>query len=280
MRQLIINADDFGMSYEVNEGIKRCIEAGTVNSTSLLVNMPYFEDAVEYLRTKPNVSVGLHFNITEGKPIDLPAQRSTLIREDDNFVHWVSLTFKLLTNNCSIKEIKYALTTQYEKLEKTGLPISHIDSHHHIHLYPSIYRIVLDFAHRKNTRSLRSRNFNLLSSIKHFRAVPTLKEIIILSLCFINTIFFSQTNGDILEVVGIYDMSWDSHVDKDKFYQVISRVKEGVSEIICHPAIYSKTGNPKFLKARNKTLEILTSKSFQKHLMSNNIQMFKRNGHA
>lgn len=278
MRQLIINADDFGMSYEVNEGIKRCIDVGILNSVSLMVNMPYFDDAVNYLRSKPEISVGLHFNITEGKPIDQPKKRSTLLREDNNFYHWVYLTFKLLINNCSIKEIKQALETQYEKLEKTGLTITHIDSHHHIHLYPSIYKLVLNFAHKKKIRSLRSRNFNIWTTIKRLKTKPSIKEIIIFTLFFINNLLFRQTNKEILEIVGIYDMSWDKNLNKEKFYKSISQLKEGITEIICHPAVLSKDGNPKFLKPRHQTLSILLDKSFKTSLINNNIQIFKRNG--
>jgi len=274
---LIINADDFGMSYEVNEGIKRCIDAGIVNSVSLMVNMPYFDDAVQYLRSKPHVSVGLHFNITEGSPMGTPKSRSALIREDNNFYDWPYLAFKLLTHNYFPNEIKDALKTQYKKLEKTGLKITHIDSHNHIHLYPSIYKLVLDFATRKNIRSLRSRNFNILMLTNRLRVIPTLKEIVILLLCIINNRLFTKKNKEIIEIVGIYDMSWDGNLTKDKICRVIAHCREGITEVICHPAVLSKHGNPKFLKPRYQTLSILLDKSFKECLLKNNVQMYHRN---
>src|SRR5882757_5858501 len=88
MKKLIINADDFGMSREVNEGTKQGIKQGIITSVSVMTNMPYFNEAVRFLKKYPHVSVGLHFNITEGKSLLLPKDAKNLIREDDNFYHW------------------------------------------------------------------------------------------------------------------------------------------------------------------------------------------------
>jgi chitin disaccharide deacetylase len=280
MKQLIINADDFGMSYEVNEGIKRGINEGVINSVSLMVNMPYFNDAVRYLRSKPEIAVGLHFNITEGKPIDKPKTRSSLIREDNNFFSWVYLTLKLLTRNYSIDEIRNSLKTQYDMLEKTGLEISHIDSHHHIHLYPSVYKLVLEFAKRKKIRSLRSRNFLSWSIITKLKTGLSIKQIIVITLCYVNNLLFPKRNHEMLKIRSIYDMTWDKQLDIDRFKYILSNLGEGITEIICHPAILSKDGNPEFLEPRHRTLIILLDKSLKNYLKENNIYIFRRNMHS
>src|SRR5215831_16051926 len=73
-RQLVINADDFGLSEGVNRGILAAHAAGSVTSTSLLVNLPAFDHAVAGAREAPRLGVGLHFNVTAGAPV-LPAER-------------------------------------------------------------------------------------------------------------------------------------------------------------------------------------------------------------
>ncbi|KXK08473.1 MAG: hypothetical protein UZ21_OP11001000674 [Microgenomates bacterium OLB22] len=163
MKRLIINADDFGMSKEVNDGIKRAIKAGAVNSVSVMVNMPYFEDAVRFLKLHPEVRVGLHFNITEGAPISSPHAASTLLREDNNFYYWMNLVVKFILRHVSLKQIENELMLQHTKLASTGLEITHIDTHHHIHLFPPFFKLVLGFARRKGISTLRCRRFRLSS---------------------------------------------------------------------------------------------------------------------
>jgi len=278
MKQLIINADDFGMSYEINEGIKKGINAGIINSVSVMANMPYFDDAVKFLKSKPEISVGLHFNITEGQPIGQPNEKSTLLREDNSFFHWTNLSYKLLTNKCSIEEIRDALVNQYEKLEKTGLKISHIDSHHHVHLYPSIYKIVLNYAYAKKIRFLRSRSFKLWSITDSIGRRLSGRKLIIFILCQINNTLFYKDNKHILKISSIYDMMWDNPISMETFKRNITHLHDGITEIICHPAIASKTGNPIFLKPRQKILAILLDKSLKGYLRRNNVELYKRNG--
>ena len=68
-RRLIINADDFGISRGVNDGIVEAAQAGGITSTSLMVNMPASADAMMRARQCPRISVGLHFNLTVGAAV-------------------------------------------------------------------------------------------------------------------------------------------------------------------------------------------------------------------
>ena len=47
MNRLIVNADDFGISHEVNEAISLCFMKGYINQTTIMVNMPFFCEAIE-----------------------------------------------------------------------------------------------------------------------------------------------------------------------------------------------------------------------------------------
>src|SRR6476659_9392907 len=72
-RQLIINADDFGISRGVNAGIAEAAACGGISSTSLMVNLPDSADAVTRARSCPRISVGLHFNLTVGNALTGPS---------------------------------------------------------------------------------------------------------------------------------------------------------------------------------------------------------------
>jgi chitin disaccharide deacetylase len=257
MKRLIINADDFGMSKEVNDGIKRAIKAGAVNSVSVMVNMPYFDDAIQFLKKHPEVSVGLHLNITEGGPISSPHATSTLLREDNNFFFWVNLMVKYFLKKVSLKEIAAELATQHKKLVSTGLEISHIDSHHHIHLFPPFFKIVLAFVREKKIPTLRCRRFRVRSLTVALFETASIKALLILFLCFINNVLARPSRHHFNDDT-IFDMHWDSRMSKKRFLHILSSLPDGTIEIICHPGVMSKWGNAAFLAPRQHELRLLT----------------------
>lgn len=271
-RKIIINADDFGMSYEVNEGIKQGIKAGVITSVSVMVNMPYYKEAVAFLKKHPEVSVGLHFNISEGHPILSPHDIESLLREDDYFYNWITLTLKLLFRDISLKEVEKELTAQFNELKQSGLPINHIDGHHHLHLYPTIFQIVAKFAKKENLHAVRScqRSFPLLTHV--FKNGFSLRKAIISNLFYFDS-FLLGSNRNICRINYIYDINWNNEITERSFLELISSLPKGNTEIICHPGILSKTGNRKFLEPRLKCLKLLISPHLKKTIKDHDIQL-------
>lgn len=124
MKKIIVNADDFGFSEAVNYGIIKAHEKGIVSSTSLMANMPGFEHAVELLKKYPHLHVGVHLNITCGKPV--LSTHSTIGNETGYFTHGKEHEYQ-------DEEIYAELCAQIEKIKDAGVSIDHLDSHHHIH---------------------------------------------------------------------------------------------------------------------------------------------------
>ena len=84
-KALIINADDFGLSSGVNTAIVACYQAGSLSSTTLMVNMPATEDAIALAKEYPGLGVGLHFNLSSGKPLCPTDKVSSLIASNGEF---------------------------------------------------------------------------------------------------------------------------------------------------------------------------------------------------
>jgi chitin disaccharide deacetylase len=257
MQRLIINADDFGMSPEINSGIKQGIKAGVLTSVSVMVNMPYFDDAVRFLKKHPEVKVGLHFNITEGTPLLWPSQVSTLLREDNDFCSLPVATLRFCLGQISLDEAKAELVAQYAKLSATGLKIAHIDSHHHIHLFPPLFYLVCNFALTKKVTWLRCRKFTFSHLSNGLKVFPNLKQIIILTLSFFNNIYCYSARK-IFSTDSLYDLNWDKSISESKFLKILHNLPDGITVIICHPAILSKHGNKKFLDSRYHCLKLIT----------------------
>lgn len=145
-RYLIVNADDLGLSDGVTEGIIRAWRDGVVSSTSALVNV---DGAMERIaaahQAHPDMPIGLHLNITLGRPI-LPAEEvPTLIGPTGEFYSPDEITSKLLS--ISLVELRAELRAQADLLLQHGIPISHLDYHNHmVVLYTPFYQVVRELA--------------------------------------------------------------------------------------------------------------------------------------
>ncbi|MBV8654677.1 MAG: ChbG/HpnK family deacetylase, partial [Candidatus Eremiobacteraeota bacterium] len=82
MKRVIFNADDFGISREVNEAIDIAHQRGVLRSASLMTGAPAFDDAVERARRLPSLAVGLHVVLVHGRPV-LPPHRIPAIVDAD-----------------------------------------------------------------------------------------------------------------------------------------------------------------------------------------------------
>lgn len=123
-RQLIITADDYGMCTMVDKAIDDCIEAGLLTSTNVVMNMEDL-DAAKTLRTRfPDVSVGLHWNVTAGNPIcnvsDVP---SLIDPSTGNFWKVVKFIKRFKSGEIVKEELKKELLAQYNLfVELCGQP--------------------------------------------------------------------------------------------------------------------------------------------------------------
>ena len=117
-RFLIVNADDFGMSPGINEGIVRCHRAGIVTSASLMVKRPYASQAVAAAATVPRLGVGLHIDLTEWEPVD---------------GEWTQRYARVDVNDRAAveREISHQVDLFSRML---GRAPDHLDSHQHVHL--------------------------------------------------------------------------------------------------------------------------------------------------
>ena len=145
--KIIINADDCGLSKEVDKEIEACIKNKLISSTTIMANMADFEGAIRLYRDyKDEVSFGWHINLTEGRPL-LPSQQLLdfgYYVEKDGMVCFNGMVFwKTLSFPKSIKiEIRKELKTQIEKIQDHGVKISHADSHQHIHTSPAMIMLI------------------------------------------------------------------------------------------------------------------------------------------
>jgi hopanoid biosynthesis associated protein HpnK len=154
--RLIINADDFGVSEEVNEAVIRGYKEGVLTSTSLMVTGPAFEQAVKLARENPGLSIGIHLVTVVGKSVLPHSEIPHLVDREGNFSNNPTAAgLKYYFSPPARRELRKELAAQFEKFHSTGIPLSHIDGHLHLHVHPVIFRAALELGARYGTRRMR-----------------------------------------------------------------------------------------------------------------------------
>ena len=120
MKKLIVNADDFGLTNGVNRAIIEGHTRGAITSATLMANMPAFDAAVRLAKDHPSLGVGLHFNITQGRPVADASRVGSLI--DDSGEFWGTSQAVLMTHAgraVEYQEVVIELRAQIEKAVRT-----------------------------------------------------------------------------------------------------------------------------------------------------------------
>ncbi len=156
VKYLIVNADDFGISEQVNETIITAHRQGIVTSTSLMVSGEGVESAVRLAKENPSLGVGLHLVLCCGKSILPPSQIPHLVDCRGNFPDnptIAGLRYQFVA--AARRELKLEIRAQLDRFIATGLPLSHIDGHLHLHCHPVVIDILVELATEYPIRFIR-----------------------------------------------------------------------------------------------------------------------------
>jgi chitin disaccharide deacetylase len=136
--KIIVNADDFGHSAETAHATIECFEAGALTSATIMPKMPYTKYAAEYARQNPQFSFGIHLTFvgdTIEAPVLEPTAVPTLTRPDGRFRASNRVRLDSLLGRLSVDQIAGEIKAQINFLRDQGVPISHVDSHGHLHKF-------------------------------------------------------------------------------------------------------------------------------------------------
>jgi len=135
LKRLIINADDFGFTRDVNAGIVNAHRNGVLTSTTLMANGDAFEDAVRLARDTPTLDVGCHLVLVQGRSLLSGAPFPERLQD---------VYLALAKGHIDVYR---ELRAQIEKILAAGLRPTHLDSHKHTHIVPKVFRAVVHLAH-------------------------------------------------------------------------------------------------------------------------------------
>ena len=170
--KIILNADDFGYSKDVNLAIENAIIKGRISSSTIIANSPFFDEAITISKKYNNISFGVHLNLIEFAPLsdDTIFKKYNLIDENGNFKY-----ASIFAVSHFPEELKNAIKNEWDlqikKVIDTGLCISHIDSHQHTHSIYELEDILLELLKKYNLNRVRKNTYlslPVILRIRHF----------------------------------------------------------------------------------------------------------------
>jgi chitin disaccharide deacetylase len=155
-RRLIITADDYGMCEAVNQAIEACLMAGAVRATCAMTNMPSFGRTVSLREKFPYSSLGIHWTLTEGRPILPPSQLPSLVDPDGRFHSHVQLRRRWIQRRINMTELKAELRAQYQRFcEVAGRP-DFWNTHQNFHVWPGLFDVCVALGQELHIPAMRS----------------------------------------------------------------------------------------------------------------------------
>ena len=229
IKRVIINADDFGLSEPVNEGIILAHRAGMLKSASLLTNGKGLKNALERYSDNPELGLGLHLTLVFGEPVSPAEKVSSLIFGKGEFADgYKDFVPKYLLGMVRLDEIEYEWERQREAIG--DVPIDHIDSHQHLHLLPGLFNLTIKLAKKWSVKYIRVPYENFEIGIHGHDRLP----------CSVLNIFslgkVERLSANSLKTTdNFFGSSFTGALTSEVWNDLLPEIPDGVTEIMCHP---------------------------------------------
>lgn len=236
MKKFILNADDLGKSEFHNNAVLEGFKDGFLKSASVMTNMPSYKDALyRVILPNPNLGVGVHLNLIEGKSIN-PKLNWLCDRYGSFNNGYLSLLLKS-KNKKFLAQVEKEFRSQIEIALETFQP-SHLDSHVHIHSIPNIFKIVVKLANEYNIKQIRTQN-----EVPYFILGHKYNPINLIKVILLN--HFSLKNKQIIKKFNLetndylIGVNYTSMMDSETIIEGLKKIKDAkVVEALIHPCIY------------------------------------------
>ena len=281
MRRLIINADDLGLTEGVNRGIADVHAHGIVTSTTLMANSPAFASAVQLLSAAPNLDVGCHVVLIDGRPLQDPVRVRTLMENGSRFRDGLArFAFDALKGNIREEHIYNEAVAQFEKLKSAGITPTHFDTHKHVHVFPKVLRPLLKAARDSGIRAVRNPFVPLKPlAFAHLVRRPKLwtrySEVAVLRR-YHEDFRRAVRDAGMFSPEGSFGIVVTGVLDQKLFEAIIGCIPEGTWEFVCHPGYLDVDlfeTRTRLRKSREIELQVLTSQAAREAMHKNGIEL-------
>jgi chitin disaccharide deacetylase len=284
VRRLIVNADDFGFTSGINRAIVEAHTRGVVTSATLMANGPAAAQAAELAKTVPQLSVGCHVVMIDGSPVLPREQISSLADEHASPARFrnglITFAARAIAGQIAAEEIEAEATAQIRKLQSLGVAVSHIDTHKHTHIFPTVLRPLLRAVGKCGVHALRNpfgprrplQSSQLLARPGLWKRYGELRFLRHFAAKFRQSVegeAFHTPDGTLgIEVTGV--------LDERLFVAIAESMPDGTWELVCHPGYNDADLNAartRLRESREIELHTLTLPAAREVLQRNEIAL-------
>jgi len=267
--KVIFHGDDFGLTSGVNKGIIRSFREGLLTSASLIAGGEAAEEAISLAKDNPGLDMGVHLILCDELPVLRPEHLSSIILSGSRFPSRNHVLKAILAHKIDYVEIEAEWNAQVEKVLNVEIPISHLDSHQFIHLFPGLLRICLNIAGKHKIPFVRASCIDLPTLDAGFTRFVQWSCLKLWIRLFVSRFIPPDIKGS----VSVGFLGAGGRMNKDTLLKTIDtlwRKKSAcVVEVVLHPGIGDGHTAHKYSHWRydwKKDLDLLTDNSLKKAL--------------
>jgi hopanoid biosynthesis associated protein HpnK len=234
---LIVNADDFGLTSGVNRAILELHQAGVLTSATLMARAAATSEAIRMARATPTLGVGCHVVLVDGDPVLPPQEISSLVDVRTGRFHSTLGAFlkRLLTGRIRSAEIQTEAAAQILLLQNGGVTLDHIDTHKHVHMFPSVLKPVLRAAQDAGIRAIRN-PFEPAWSLRATPGAPWLRRTQVhLLRQFLPAFLKNVALAGLATTGGAVGVLATGTLDAATVRSLLQNLPEGTWELVTHP---------------------------------------------
>jgi hopanoid biosynthesis associated protein HpnK len=285
VRQLIVNADDLGLTQGVNRAIRETHAEGVVTSATLMAGGSAFDDAVTMSLAAPALAIGCHVVLVDGSPSSDPVAIPTLIasraaKPGRFFPKISSVAARALLGGFDEDELVTEVTAQIRKIQAAGVQITHLDTHKHTHMFPAVLRAIVKAARICGIRAIR--NPFVPASAMRLRLFAGQPE---LWTRYGQVRVLRTLGGRFRERMrkaglatpdGILGVIETGSFGDSLLRRALASLPDGTWELVCHPGYDDadlRSANTRLLESREAERRMLTSLEFRDFLKQRSIRL-------
>jgi hypothetical protein len=270
-RLLIVNADDYNTAPERNRGIIEAVKNGIVTSASVLTNTAGLDEALGALEQVLGPRIGVHLNLTLGKPLSPGVQ--SLTGPQGDFLPKGHSWRKALCRGYNPDEIRREWSAQIEAFCRSGLQPDHLDGNNHLHIFPGCTKICAELALHFNIKCVRLPLEPLHAPGLLGRA--GLKRLFLALLAVRARSVFRAYSLCMPE--RMFGIAFPDTGDPGSLRRFVKNLSPGVSELMCHPGYFAAGVHSFSCAEREQELRALTCPSVRAAIIDERIRLISFN---
>lgn len=285
VRQLIVNADDLGLTAGVNRAIRETHVSGVVSSATLMAAGAAFDDAIALARSAPGLSVGCHVVLVDGTPVSDHGSIRTLLAnrsaQPGRFYSRISaVAARAVFGRLDRDQLVSEIVAQVRKIQEAGVKVTHLDTHKHTHIFPQILAAMVKAAKICGVPAIRNpfvpatalgaRQFAHTPGLwKRYGQVRILRS-------FAAQFHAKMKRAGLTTPDGVVGVIETGSFDRSLLQQALVNLPEGTWELVCHPGYDDdalRVTRTRLLASRDEERRLLTSPELRQSLDEHGIRV-------